>query len=146
MTPLDLTKGRPRSPQEQLDGIAFFTRTIDKARASLPGGNKGAYNVTPGISEAFLKHFGLEADAFIEAVKNAATEGDVVVWFRAHTDATKKASWNEALMARAVNDDNRERISQRHPIVLRDPSLTRIVDVLEADDRDCLGEALAAAT
>lgn len=146
MTPLDLTKGRPRPPQDQLDGIAFFPRTIDKARASLPGGNKGAYNVTPGISEAFLKHFGLEADPFIEAVKNAATENDVVVWFRAQTDAAKKAAWNDALMARVVNDDNRERISQRHPIVLRNPNLTRIVDVLEADDRDCLGEALATAT
>src|SRR5882757_5461101 len=59
MTPLDLTKGRPRTPQDQLDDLAFFPRTIDKARASLPGGNKGDYNVAPGISDQFLKHFGL---------------------------------------------------------------------------------------
>jgi hypothetical protein len=145
MTPLDLTKGRPRTPQEQLDGLAFFPRTIDKARALLPGGNKGDYNVAPGISDQFLKHFGLEAEAFIDAVKNAATEDDVVVWFRAHTDASKKAAWNEALLARVVNDDNRERIAARHPILKRNPSLTRVVDVLEADDRDCVGDALAAA-
>jgi hypothetical protein len=144
MTPLDLTKGRPRTPQDELDGLLFFPRTIDKARASLPGGNKGDYNVAPGISEMFLKHFGLEADTFIEAVKNAKTEGDVVTWFKAHTDASKKASWNETLLARVVNDDNRERIATRHPILKRNPSLTRVVDVLEADDRDCLGDALAA--
>jgi hypothetical protein len=143
MTPLDLTKGRPRTPQDQLDGLLFFPRTIDKARASLPGGNKGDYNVAPGISDQFLKHFGLEAETFIEAVKNAATEDDVVKWFREHTDASKKASWNEAILGRVVNDDNRERIAARHPVLKRNPSLTRVVDVLEADDRECLGEALA---
>lgn len=145
MTPLDLTKGRPRTPQDQLDGLAFFPRTIDKARGSLPGGNKGDYNVAPGISDQFLKHFGLEAEAFIAAVKDAASEDDVVAWFRAHTDSSKKASWNDAILGRVVNDDNRERIAARHPILLRNPSLTRVVDVLEADDRDCLGDALAVA-
>ena len=145
MTPLDLTKGRPRPPKEELDGIVFFPRTIDKARALLPGGNKGDYNVAPGISEMFLKHFGLEADAFVEAVKNAATEADVVTWFNAHTDASKKTSWNESMLGRVITDENRERIAARHPIVLRDKSLTRVVDVLEADDRECLGEKLAVA-
>ena len=71
MTPLDLTKARPRPPVAELDGIIFLPRTIDKARSLLPGGNKGDYNVTPGVSEAFLKHFDLEVDPFIEAVKNA---------------------------------------------------------------------------
>jgi len=143
MTPLDLTKGRPRPPKAELDGLIFFPRTIDKARSLLPGGNKGDYNVAPGISENFLKHFGLEPDAFIEAVKNAATEADVVAWFRAHTDASKKASWNEAILARVLNDDNRERIGTRHPIAKTLPNQTPVVEVLEADDRECLGEALA---
>lgn len=146
MTPLDLTKGRPRPPLAELDGIIFLPRTIDKARSLLPGGNKGAYNVAPGISEAFLKHFDLEPDAFIEAVKNAKTDDDVLAWFKAHTDAGKKASWKDALLAREVTDENRERIAQRHPIVLRDRSIVRVVDMLEADDRECLGEALAVAT
>jgi hypothetical protein len=143
MTPLDLTKGRPRPPVDELDGVPFLPRTIDKARSLLDGGNKGAYNVAPGISEAFLKHFDLEVDAFLEAVKNAKTEADVVAWFNAHTDPSKKATWKATLLAREVTDENRERVAQRHPIVLRDPSLVRVVDVLLADDRDCLGEPLA---
>lgn len=144
MTPLDLTKGRPRPPHAQLDGIVFFPRTIDKARGLLPGGNKGDYNVAPGISEAFLKHFGLEPDAFVEAVKNAPTEADVVAWFNAHIDASKKASWNESILGRVLNADNRERISTRHPIAKDMPDNTPVVDVLLADDRACIGEALAA--
>jgi hypothetical protein len=93
-----------------------------------------------------LKHFDVQVDAFVEAVKNAKTEDDVVAWFRAHIDPGKKASWKETLLAREVTDENRERIAVRHPIVLRDRSLVRVVDMLEADDRECLGEALAVAT
>ena len=146
MTPLDLTKGRPRRPHEQLDGIVFLPRTIDKARALLPGGNKGDYNVAPGISAQFLTHFGLEPDAFVEAVKNASSETDVVKWFRANTDASKTVSWNEDILGRVLSDTNRERISGRHPIAKDMPDKTPVVDVLEADDRACLGEKLAVAS
>jgi len=146
MTPLDLTTGRPRRPHEQLDGIVFLPRTIDKARASLPGGNKGDYGVAPGISAQFLTHFGLEPDAFIEVVKNASSEADVVKWFRANSDASKTASWNETILGRMLDDSNRERISTRHAVAKDLPNNTPIVDMLEADDRACLGEKLAIAT
>jgi hypothetical protein len=144
MQPLDLTTGRPRSPLHELDGILFFARTIDKARASLPGGNLGDYGIAPGISDAFLKHFGVELDAFVETVRSANSEADVAAWFRGYADAAKIASWNEATLARAVNDENRERMTKRYPVVGRKPELVRVVDVLEADDRECVGEALAA--
>ena len=146
MTPLDLTKGRPRRPHEQLDGIVFLPRTIDKARASLPGGNKGDYGLAPGISAQFLTHFGLEPDAFIEAVQNASSEADVVKWFRSNTDASKTAAWNEDILGRVLSEANRERIAGRHPLAKQMPDNTPVVDLLEADDRACLGEKLAIAT
>jgi hypothetical protein len=37
MKPLDLTKTPPRSPREQLVGLVFIPRMIDKMRALLPG-------------------------------------------------------------------------------------------------------------
>jgi hypothetical protein len=143
MTPLDLTKARPRPPHVELDGILFLARTIDKARASLPGGNLGDYGIAPGISAAMFKHFNVDLDAFIEAVRTAQTDADVAAWFRPHTDHAKIAAWNEATLARAVNDDNRERMRERYPVVARNPNLIRVIDVLEADDRDCVGDALA---
>lgn len=145
MTPLDLTKARPRPPTDQVDGLMFFPRTIDKARAYLPGGNRGEYNI-PGLSEAFLKHLGLEQDAFVAAVKDAATDADVAKWLRAHCDASTYDAWNQSLVGRVLTDENRERIRARYPCAQRDQSLTKIVDILEADDRECVGEALAAAT
>lgn len=145
MTPLDLTKGRPRPPREQLDGLMFFPRTIDKARAYLPGGNRGEYNL-PGLSEAFLKHLGIEQDAFVAAVAAAATDADVAAWLRAHTDPNLYASWNEAFSKREINDEIRERIYKNYPCAERNRNLTKIGDILETDDRECVGEALAAAT
>ncbi len=79
-------------------------------------------------------------------MKNAATENDVVAWFNANIDASKKATWKESILAREITDENRERVGQRHPVVLRDLSIKRVVDALEADDRECLGEKLAVAT
>jgi len=45
MGPLDLTKQPPRSAREELDGIAYLPRAIDKIRAEFPGGNLGKYVV-----------------------------------------------------------------------------------------------------
>lgn len=143
MKPLDLTKARPRPPADMLDGLMFFPRTIDKARAYLPGGNRGEYNI-PGLSEQFLKHLGIDADAFVEAVKNAATDADVAKWLREHTDPSKYQSWNESILSRAVNDENRARLTERYPCVRRNPNM-KIVDMLETDDKECVGEGIAAA-
>jgi hypothetical protein len=38
MDALDLTKAPPRAPRETLAGVVFLPRTIDKMRATLPGG------------------------------------------------------------------------------------------------------------
>ena len=43
MTPLDLSVSPPRSPYDELDGLVFMPRTIDKLRSMLPGGNPGEY-------------------------------------------------------------------------------------------------------
>jgi hypothetical protein len=145
MTPLDLTKARPRPPTDQLDGLMFFPRTIDKARAYLPGGNRGAYNI-PGLSEMLLTHLGVDPEAFVAAVGEAATDGEVARWLRARCDQAKYDEWNDSLIARALNDENRERLSERYPCIKRDPNLVKIVDILEADDRETVGDALAAAT
>jgi hypothetical protein len=49
MTALDLTKAPPRSPREELRGLCMLPRMIDIARAKLPGGDVGEYQI--GISD-----------------------------------------------------------------------------------------------
>ena len=76
MQPLDLTTAPPRAPREALAGIVFLPRTIDKVRATLPGGALGAYNI-PGFSQMMLEALGIELERSRAAVAEAAKDDDV---------------------------------------------------------------------
>ena len=71
MKPLDLSKQPPRNPRVMLAGLLMMARTVDKARALLPGGNPGRYYITPGISGWMLKKLGLSEAEFIEVLQIA---------------------------------------------------------------------------
>ena len=55
MDALDLTKQPPRGPRELLPtlDLLMIARTVDKLRATLPGGNLGSYQI-PGFSTRLL--------------------------------------------------------------------------------------------
>src|ERR1700738_4994603 len=78
MTPLDLTEGPPRSPRKELDGLCMLPRMIDVARAKLPGGNVGQYQIGRGMSGLVLAAFGISAQNFVEIVGEASADADVV--------------------------------------------------------------------
>ena len=77
MEPLDLTTRRPRKARDEVAGIVFLPRSIDKARASLPGGTLGEYT-RPGFTATMLKHFGITVDAFIAAVGGGLAPRSVI--------------------------------------------------------------------
>ena len=77
MTPLDLSKQPPRSPREELGGLCMLPRMIDVARAKLPGGNIGEYQIGRGMSGVLLRHLGMEVGEFVELVRNAADDEEV---------------------------------------------------------------------
>src|SRR5213595_115627 len=79
MTPLDLAKAPPRSPQEELRGLCMLPRMIDIARAKLPGGNVGDYQIgrDKTLSAAVLDAFGISAGQFVNIVRDARTDEDV---------------------------------------------------------------------
>ncbi len=135
MQALDLTKQPPRSPKEELDGLVMLPRTIDKLRASLPGGNMGAYQI-PGFSESMLEAIGVSEDELRDAVEQASSDEDVVVWLRGHADKSKYREFSERMRNRTLNDlENPARFRERYPIVNERPDLHYLMDVLEADDR-----------
>src|SRR2546423_2959450 len=79
MTPLNLIERPPRSPREELEGLCMLPRMIDVARARLPGGNVGQYQIGRGMSGLVLAAFGISAENFIEIVRDAGTDDDVAV-------------------------------------------------------------------
>jgi hypothetical protein len=134
MQPLDLTTAPPRGPREALAGIAFLPRTIDKVRATLPGGAAGAYTI-PGFSEMMFETLGIELDAFRAAVADAANDDGVAAFVTASTSPDRIAAWNALVLARLPRNGDRNAAYEAYPWLRERPDLILAVDVLEEDDR-----------
>jgi hypothetical protein len=135
MEPLDLTKRPPRSPREKLGGLYFLARTIDKMRASLPGGNIGAYKIA-GSSMRLLDAIGVKAEELQEVVARSASEEEAVAWVRSHSDQAAYEKYNRAAETRSLKDLDAERLAafaQSYPNYANVPS-GLLFDILEDDD------------
>jgi hypothetical protein len=72
MEPLDLETSPPRGPREQLLGVCFLPRTIDKIRAELPGGKTGGYLVAESTMSSYVLHkIGVKLDELRDVVARA---------------------------------------------------------------------------
>lgn len=90
-----------RRSTERLADVCWLPRFIDKARAHLDGTLPEEYRrrlgSPRGLDGAFLRHFGLTKETFLDAVR-ASDDSDVAVakWFYAQPGATDKKveEWN----------------------------------------------------
>lgn len=133
MEPLDLSKAPPRSPRLELDGLLLMPRTIDKLRATLPGGVVGGYRVR-GMSARLLEWLGIEEDAIREAVGAAKTDDDVAAWLRARVDTSKYPEFNRRMLDRSTDDVDKEGFYQTYPW-MRERGFMRLFDVMDEDDQ-----------
>jgi hypothetical protein len=140
MEPLDLTKAPPRSPREELGGLCMLPRMIDVARAKLPGGNIGEYQIGRGMSGLVLRHFEMTADEFVERVRNARDEQEVAAQLAGRK--TEKENRMVSLRLRRVTvkdvpDDLRQSFERFYGADL--PADKRVFDILEEDDARAFG-------
>jgi hypothetical protein len=130
----DLREHPPRSSRDQLGGIYFLARTIDKTRAKIQG-TLGPYKIQPGISGYVFEWLGLTEDQFTAVVRDAKTDADVVAWVHANTDASKYAGLNEMLVNRKIRDDeHRAQVLPAYPILTAYPALWNWFEIFELDD------------
>jgi hypothetical protein len=134
MQPLDLTAAPPRSPRESLADVVFLPRTIDKVRATLPGGKLGAYNIA-GFSQMLLDGLGIDLIGFTAAVADAENEGAVAAFVTASTSPERIAEWNALVLARLPRGGDRDAAFEAYPWLRERPDLVLALDVLEEDDR-----------
>jgi hypothetical protein len=138
MTPLDLRKQPPRGPRETLLGFYLLPRTVDKLRAELPGGNIGAYlNHDTGFSAYIVRRLGLDMNEFRRAVAEAADEAALVQWLATRVDAAAALALNaklETFVVERMSPDDQVLVRQRHAVMQVRPDLSKILDILEADD------------
>ena len=133
MTPLDLTTGPPRSPRAELDGIVFLPRSIDKVRATLPGGRIGEY-VIPGFTQMMLETFGIPVDAFTAAGAAASSDADVAAYVRQNTTPAKIAEWTTFVSQRKPRGGDRALALESYPWLDKFPDLVLALDVIAEDD------------
>ena len=138
MEALDLTKQPPRSPRERLGDLdlLMMARTIDKVRATLPGGNIGPYQIS-GFSSSLLNALEISEADLRGVIAKASDETDVARWIRGRTDPSKYAEFNEKLLARTIADRiGDEKWAARYPIAKGLPPETPLIDMLVIDDED----------
>lgn len=138
MEPLDLTKRAPRSPSVRLGGLYMLARTIDKLRATLPGGNPGVYRIA-GFSERMLKALEIPEDDLRSVVALASTDDEVVAWVHKHSDQAKYDEINRSLSSPTVGERmNRPDFLARYPVITEKqlPPETTLFEMLDIDDAE----------
>lgn len=138
MNALDLTQRPPRSPRELLPGLDLFmaARTVDKIRATLPGGNIGEYQIT-GFSSSLLNALGISEAVLRKVIADAESDADVAAWIREHSDPKRYAEINAKLEGRTVGERlNDPEFLRRYPSARNLPPETSRLDHLIADDAE----------
>ena len=141
MTSIDLTKAPPRSPREEVRGLCMLPRMIDVARAMLPGGSVGDYQIGRGMSGAIFSAFGISAAEFIELVREASSDEEVAdgLWLRRRVPAT---ALNHRLQRLTVADVPEElRADFERSYGSDHPPDRSVFDILEADDAQAFSSA-----
>ena len=138
MTPLDLRERPPRAARDSLLGFYLLARTIDKLRAELPGGDIGDYlNGDAGFSAYVVKGLGLDMDDFRDAVERAADENAVHTWLETRIDLSLAPALNaklETFVVQRMTPEDRVLIAERHPVMTKRPDLSKILDIIDAQD------------
>ncbi len=134
MDALDLTKAPPRAPRAELARILFLPRSIDKVRASLPGGKLGEYTIE-GFTQTMLEALGISLADFTEAVRTAASDDEVAAFVTSHAKAGGVDVWHRYVTARQPRGGNREEAIAAYPFLAGRDDIGYSLDVLEEDDR-----------
>lgn len=139
MDSLDLSKKPPRSPYELLGGLLLLARTIDKIRATLPGGSLGAYRIQ-GFSKQLLEKLAIGEDDLRAVASLATSDGDVAAWVQKHSDPSGYAEINAAFERETIaGRSDPEAYFKRYPVARTLPPETQLLRVLEIDDAQSFG-------
>ncbi|HEX3551430.1 MAG TPA: DUF5069 domain-containing protein [Candidatus Elarobacter sp.] len=140
MEPLDLESRPPRSPREQMLGLYFLPRTIDKIRAELPGGKPGEYIVTgPNSMSAYVLYkLKIDVEELRAVVARAADEAAIEAWLRERIDPAVVDGINAKLIGSrvdAASPENLALLHAKHPWLASRPDIVGAFEMLDTDDQ-----------
>ena len=118
----------------------MLPRMIDVARAKLPGGSIGTYQIGRGMSGLVLGHLGIDVTEFVECVQAATTDEEVANRFCRRRTEAENRMLNLRLRRVTVADvppDLRPSFEKFYGTAL--PPTRRVFDILEEDDARAFG-------
>jgi Domain of unknown function (DUF5069) len=116
-------------------------RTVDKLRATLPGGNLGQYQIT-GFSSRMLETLGIGEAGLRAAIAAAESDEAVAHWIREHSDPAGYGDFNRKLQALSVGERlNDPEFIARYPLAASLPPESARIDLLLADDHATFPDA-----
>ncbi len=134
MEALDLTKAPPRAPREELAGIRFLPRSIDKIRATLPDGVLGEYLIE-GLTTSMLDALGITVTAFTDAIRDAKSDDEIAAFVTAHAKPDGIDVWHRFIDARRPQGGDPRKAIEAYPFLAGRSDLGLSLDVIAEDDR-----------
>lgn len=133
----------PRSPRETMCGWMHLPRFIDKIRLHLAGKLHLDYqpNFCKGFDALWLETAGVEAQQFIEVVRNSITDGEVSDWVRSHVkkpDSVKAAHRDRMLNYPRKGDQamqDRLKMRKEQARLSHRDDIQNFVDFIDADEK-----------
>lgn len=118
----------------------MVARTVDKLRATLPGGNIGDYQIT-GFSSSLLNALGISEAVLRKVIAEAQSDTEVATWISEHSDPNRYAEINAKLEGRTIGERlNDAEFMRRYPNAANLPPETSRFDHLVADDAEAFSK------
>lgn len=107
-----------RSPYDQIGGIVYFGRMLDKIRLHESGQLPADYiaNLGSGFDARCVNFLQVDYDILVNRVREGGTDEDILEWcFRAgqKPSAEQIEIWNEYMRKRGWNDSGSQRLQER---------------------------------
>jgi len=130
-----------RSPREQVGGLYYFARMVDKIRLNVASKLPCDYvpNLGVGFDERCARFLHIDYPEFVERVKTGGTDEELLAWCfeqgRKPTDEEIMV-WNGFMCKRGWNDDASARLAQRLPEygLAGRADIQTFFDVIDADE------------
>src|SRR5438552_10666105 len=133
----------PRSPRETMCGWMHLPRLIDKIRLHLAGKLPPDYqaNFCKGFDALWLETAGVQAETFIDVVRNSITDGEVCDWVLKNVKKpdSVKAAHRERMLNYPKKDDPqmqaRLKMRKEQAGMADRDEIQTFVDFIDADEK-----------
>ena len=142
-----MTTGQyPRSPKEQINGLCFLARLIDKIRMRNAGQIQDYNYLTVGFDKYLLDKLEIQGVDFEKRVLQGGTDSEIADWVKANSKALtdeEKAEWNnmvltfgpKAEMAQKAFDRNKAALAEKRGVSVEELShITTWTGLIEHDE------------